>query len=122
MRPGKADYRLCRVSRIEEDTKGLVRTVHVKLRRRDYRTKGLPYSGPDLIEMKTAVQRLVVICPTENVPTDWKAKTKVISGGAMAEDIPIEWNAKTKVIPRGAAAEDIPTEWKAKMKNVPAPS
>ena len=68
VRPGKADYRLCQVDRVETDDKGLVRTVYIKMRRRDTRTKGLPYSGPDLVEMKTAVQRLVVICPADSVP------------------------------------------------------
>ena len=67
MKPKKADYRLCRVSKVEVDDKGLVRTVWVHMRKKDARTRGLPYDGANLVEQKTGIQRLVLICSADEV-------------------------------------------------------
>ena len=67
LKPKKSDYRLCRVSRVEVDNKGLVRTVWVHMRKKDARTRGLPYDGANLVELKTGIQRLVLICAADDV-------------------------------------------------------
>ena len=67
---GKGQYRLARVKSVVTDLKGLVRTATVELRPRDSREKSLPYRSKDLMEMTVAIQRLVLICPAESVPSD----------------------------------------------------
>ena len=65
---GKGQYRLARVKEVEKDEKGLVRTATVEMRPRDSREKSLPYRSKVLYTMRVAIQRLVLICPIEQVP------------------------------------------------------
>ena len=65
---GKGQYRLARVKEVEKDEKGLVRTATVEMRPRDSREKSLPYRSKALYTMRVAIQRLVLICPIEQVP------------------------------------------------------
>ena len=67
---GKDHYRLARVVSVEKDAKDLVRTATVELRPRDSREPGLPYLSKGMLQMRVAVQRLVMICPAEKVPSD----------------------------------------------------
>ena len=64
---GKGKYVLCRVTDVEVDENGLVRTVTVASRPRDSRDPSLPYRAKELFEERIPVQRLVLICKNENV-------------------------------------------------------
>ena len=66
----KADYRYCRIAEIFPDEEGVVRTVNVKLRPRDKRDNSLPYKYKAPVMMKVAVQRLVLIVPSENIENE----------------------------------------------------
>lgn len=70
----RADYRLCRVLEVEKDDKGLVCTAKVGMRPRDKREKSLPYVRKDLKELDVGVQRLVMICPSEDLPKKEEAE------------------------------------------------
>ena len=70
---GKSDYRICKVVEVEEDTKGLVRTVTIAMRPRDSREKSLPYKSKKLKNLRLAVQRLVLICPAKEAEEILKA-------------------------------------------------
>ena len=59
------DYRRGKVSRVEKDDKGLVRTAYVWLYRRDARDKPAQYVPKELKEVKFPVQRLVVLLPSD---------------------------------------------------------
>ena len=65
---GKGQYRIARVLKVDKDGKGLVRTATVEMRPKDAREKSLPYKSKTLFKMVVAIQRLVMICPEENVP------------------------------------------------------
>ena len=64
---GKGDYRLCRVAEVHPDKKGLVRTVTVAFRPISSKEKSLPYLPKDLTKMKVGINRLVLICPAEDI-------------------------------------------------------
>ena len=67
---GRADYRMCKVKEVERDEKGLVRTVQILMRPRDSREKSLPYKAykeDELDKKPMAVQKLVMLCPSEEV-------------------------------------------------------
>ena len=56
-----AEFRLCRVTKVMQDSYGLVRTVEISMRPRNIRESGLPYKSKQLITMTVPVQRLVLI-------------------------------------------------------------
>ena len=60
------DYRRGKVSRVEYDEKGLVRTAYVWVYKRDAREKPAQYVPKGLKEVKLPVQRLVVLLPSES--------------------------------------------------------
>ena len=62
---GKGVYRLRRVLKVFEDAHGRVRTVTVRMRRKDAREAALPYVPKQLDEITLGVQRIAVICPVE---------------------------------------------------------
>ena len=87
---GKSDYRICKVVEVEEDAKGLVRTVTIAMRPRDSREKSLPYKSKKLKNLRLAVQRLVLICPAKEAEEIIKAdqasrrtQTNAIINGRM---------------------------------------
>ena len=65
---GKGDFRLCKVDQVHPDSKGLVRTVTVLFRPLSSREKSLPYKSKELSQMKVGINRLVLICPAQQVP------------------------------------------------------
>ena len=60
-------FRLCVVREVEMDANGLVCTCLGAFRPRDARDASLPYTSKMLLEMRVPVQRLVVICPADQV-------------------------------------------------------
>ena len=87
---GKSDYRICKVVEVEEDAKGLVRTVTIAMRPRDSREKSLPYKSKKLKNLRLAVQRLVLICPAKKAKemlvtnqTSRKIQTNAVINGQM---------------------------------------
>ena len=64
---GMADYRLCKVNEVDMDIKGLVRNVMVLMRPTDSREKSFPYKSKVLVTLEVSIQRLVLICPVEQV-------------------------------------------------------
>ena len=66
----RADYRLCKVVETEKDEKDLVRTVRVAMRPKNAKEKVLPYKSKDLVGLKVGVQRLVMVCPAEDIPAE----------------------------------------------------
>ena len=62
-----AKYRYARVVSTKVDSKGLVRTVRVKMMPRDSRVKNLPAWHPDMYEVELPVQRLVVLQAAEDL-------------------------------------------------------
>ena len=75
---GKGQYRMARVVRADQDDKGLVRTATVELRPRDARERSLPYKSKKLLQMTVAVQRLVMICPVGNIPSEDYSSTSQV--------------------------------------------
>ena len=65
---GKGRYRLCRVTSVEEDERGLVRSVQVCYRPTSSKEPGLPYNPKLLTTSKSAIQNLILICPSEDIP------------------------------------------------------
>ena len=64
-------YRMGKVVKADKDRDGLVRTVSVGMRPRDSREKVLPYKAKDLWITAVSAQRIVVICPVEELdPVD----------------------------------------------------
>ena len=63
----KASYRLCVIREVEVDENGLVRTCTIATRPRDSREKSLPYLSKKLLEMRVPIQRLVVVCPHDQI-------------------------------------------------------
>ena len=80
---GKDAYRLCVVKEVEFDSKELVRTCHVGMRPRDAREATLPYKSKKLVIMKVPVQRLVVICPVDQIPEAEEFKMRNIAHKAV---------------------------------------
>ena len=67
----KADYRIARVSEVQLDEKGLVRTVEVLMRPRDKRVDGnAKYTHKDLQPLLVPVQRVALLMPVEEVNAD----------------------------------------------------
>ena len=60
-------YRYCRIDATHEDEDGVVRIVTISLRRRDAREKILPYKPKEPTKIDVGVQRLVLICPVEDI-------------------------------------------------------
>ena len=68
-------YRMGKVVKADKDRDGLVRTVSVGMRPRDSREKVLPYKAKELWITAVSAQRIVVICPVEELdPIDRLAK------------------------------------------------
>ena len=63
----KENFRMGRVVKAEEDRDGLVRTVSVAMRPRDARERILPYVVKDPWITAVSAQRVVVLCPVEDV-------------------------------------------------------
>ena len=59
---GKSRYVICKVSRVETDEAGVVRTAWVLSRPKDSREPSLPYKSKHLVEERVPIQRLVMIC------------------------------------------------------------
>ena len=115
----RADYRLCKVLSVEKDKKGLVRTAVVGMRPKDSREKSLPYTSKKLSELDVSVQRLVMVCPSENVPTEKDVLSEGVPAfkGAPTKDIsPEEWWRCIQEIVRDDNSEYVP----AQKKPVPA--
>ena len=72
---GMADYRLCKVNEVDMDIKGLVRNVMVLMRPTDSREKSFPYKSKVLVTLEVSIQRLVLICPVEQVRNEWDNTT-----------------------------------------------
>ena len=70
------DFRRAIVTHVYPDDKGLVRTVTVKMYRRDSRRAPADYKPGSNVSMTVAVQRLSVLLPTE---TQYNADTGVYS-------------------------------------------
>ena len=112
---GKSDYRICKVVEVEEDAKGLVRTVTIAMRPRDSREKSLPYKSKKLKNLRMAVQRLVLICPAKNakemlVTNQATVKTRinaVINGQMMVLD-KIKYDADEESVEERPAVPDEP--------------
>ena len=68
--PGKVQEtsRYCRVDKVYPDEDMVVRNVRISLRSRDAREKTLLYKSKKPVEMDVGVRRLVLICPSEDVP------------------------------------------------------
>ena len=68
--PGKVQEtsRYCRVDKVYPDEDMVVRNVRVSLRSRDAREKALLYKSKKPMQMDVGVRRLVLICPSEDVP------------------------------------------------------
>ena len=64
---GKGQYRLARVSSVETDRKGQVRTVEIECRPKSSREVGLPYKSKGLEKKRVSVQNLVLISPKEEI-------------------------------------------------------
>ena len=67
---GKGEYKLGRVIRVHPDCHGVVRTVTVGYRRKDAREPALPYVSKALEEITLGIQRVPVICPSEDKVMD----------------------------------------------------
>ena len=66
----RASYRLCRIVEVTLDAEGLVRTVKIRYRPRDKREKVLPYKYKEPVVTDMAIQKLVLICPTEELQSE----------------------------------------------------
>ena len=62
-----AHYRLCRITKVFHDKNLLVRDVEVSMRPRRKTEKILPYQPKPLAKMVVGIQRLVLICPVEDI-------------------------------------------------------
>ena len=60
--------RYCGVDKVYPDEDMVVRNVRISLRSRDAREKTLLYKSKKPVEMDVGVRRLVLICPSEDVP------------------------------------------------------
>ena len=67
--PGKIQEksRYCRVDAVQPDEDDVVRNVTISLRSRNVREKILLYKARTPMKMMVGVQRLVLICPTEEI-------------------------------------------------------
>ena len=65
----QSSYRLCRVVRAVPDDTGTVRTVEVALRARNKKEKLLPYKPKPLTIIPVGIQRLVLLTPAEELPS-----------------------------------------------------
>jgi hypothetical protein len=59
--PKKGDFKICRVSKVFYDNEKIVRTVYVQIAKKNLNT----VTGYELTETRTAIQRLIVICPVD---------------------------------------------------------
>ena len=65
-------FRYCKVIETHPDQEGNVRNVTISLRKRDSREKLLPYKFKTPMKMKVGIQRLVLICPVEDIENNVK--------------------------------------------------
>ena len=84
MYPGKIQdrYRYCRVDEVHPDQDGVVRNVTVSLRCRNAREKLLLYKAKKPMKMEVGIQRLVLICPQEEIMNELD-----VGGDAKAENL-----------------------------------
>ena len=59
-------FRMGRITSVQVDKDGLVRTCKVAMRPRDAREKVLPYKAKEWWISNVSAQRIVVLCPVEN--------------------------------------------------------
>ena len=81
------DYRRGRVTRADPDKDGKVRTVHVQMYRPDARRKVDHYQGEGHVQVRLAVQRLVVLVPVEEQGCDDPSVADAGSEGVVCGEV-----------------------------------